>query len=96
MEKSKTKGASKTMNFNFSALSAVKDLVLIRGNSWIKYNFLCKTNPNFAVFGPKTTIFPKNEPKTNVYPLLTVYYENLRLFERNENKPKTNPSLGNL
>ena len=29
--------------------------------------------------------------KMNVYPLLTVYYENLRLFERNENKPKTNP-----
>jgi len=27
--------------------------------------FLCKTNPNYAVFSPKTAILPKNEPKTN-------------------------------
>ena len=29
------------------------------------YTFLCKMNPNFLIISPKTTISPKNEPKTN-------------------------------
>ena len=34
-------------------------------NPRIKYTFLCKTNPNFLVFTPKTAIWRKNKPKTN-------------------------------
>lgn len=56
----------KKMNFNFSAFSAcsaVKYFVIFGIYQLSNYNFLCKTNPIFAVFGPKTTIFRKNEPK---------------------------------
>jgi len=46
---------------------------------------------------PKTNpIEPNSKPigylqKMNVYPLLTKRYEVLQLFERNENKPNSNP-----
>jgi len=62
-----------------SVFSAVKYLVIIRVNSWLnvcKILYICRessTNPPFLkkrtqffpVFGPKTAILPKNEPKTN-------------------------------
>jgi hypothetical protein len=36
-----------------------------RRTSKIRGYFFYKTNPIYAVFGPKTAISPKNEPKTN-------------------------------
>ncbi len=86
----------KTLNF-----------VTIRGNSLLKQNLFMQNKPKLCRFWPKNRYFAKkqtqNKPKTNpnkanwsdakmnVYPLLTVYYAILRLFERNENKPKIYP-----
>ncbi len=69
--------------------------------------FLKKQTQFFLVFGPKTAIYPKNKPKTNpiqtqsnpictrpkmsLCPFIIKRYENIRLYDRNENEPKTNP-----
>ncbi len=68
-----------------------KYLVIICENLWIKITFLKKRTQFFPVFSPKTTIPPKNEPKTNpiqtqtnpncktprmnLFPVLTKRYE---------------------
>ncbi len=52
-----------------------------------KPRFCSKTNPKQTQTKPnwKTT-------KMDLYPVLTKRYEKKRLFERNENKPKTKPN----
>ena len=52
-----------------------------------KPQFHQKTNPKRTQTKPNRWI-----AKMNLYPLLTKHYEKIRLFERNENKPKTNPN----
>ena len=51
-----------------------------------KRSFSQKTNPKRTQTKPICKI-----PKINLYPLLSKHYEKIRLFDRNENKPKTKP-----
>jgi hypothetical protein len=50
-----------------------------------EYKFLCKTKPIFRVFTPKTTIRPKNEPKTK--PIKANF---------TRNKPNSNPKRSQI
>ncbi len=52
-----------------------------------KPRFHQKTNPKQTQTKPNRWI-----AKMNVCPLLTKHYEKIRLFDRNENKPKSNPN----
>ncbi len=53
-----------------------------------KSRFRQKTNPKQTQTKPNGYL-----PKMNANPLLTRYYEKLRLSGRNENKPKSNPNF---
>jgi len=70
-------GTSKTINLNFSvfsvnsvafinfSFSVAKYLVIIRVNSWIKYNLFEKTKPIFPRFWPKNGYLPKFKANSN-------------------------------
>ena len=59
-----------------------------------------QNEPKLPCFQPKNDYFAEKQTQTkpngfdakmNLNPLLTNYYEKLRLFRQNENKPKTKP-----
>jgi hypothetical protein len=52
--------------------------------------FLCKTNPIFRYFSPKTTISPKNKP--NSKPIQTQFWPNFKGGKANSNPNKPNES----